>query len=68
MSTSKKIRQYKILEAPNCGLLTKYVNQRIEKGWRPYGSPYVITFKDDGGIVHRHYQAMVTYNAIGPKP
>lgn len=33
--------QYAILSAPNAQELQNQVNERLARGWEPYGSPFV---------------------------
>lgn len=54
-----KIVEYVIVEGTSQTILNKYVNEKINKGFQPFGSLVVVP----GSFTFNYYQPMVKYEA-----
>lgn len=57
------IKSYKVVVQRLPEDLTRLVQDMIEDGWQPYGSPQLMMIAKDKGTIERYCQAMVKYEA-----
>lgn len=60
----KKIIEYIIIEDHDSLCLGERINEYIEEGWQPYGSPFSANESSSGSITYSICQAMVKYEDV----